>query len=79
MSKIFDRKYTPTPSEFNHHMAECIEYKKLVKLKDYLKWFNGKVAGVNITDLIKSIDNRIAEIPEESRIFTEISHGQTSK
>ena len=76
---LMGRGYIPSADEFNKKMHECIEYKKLVKLKDDLKWFNGKVAGMNVTELINVIDKRIGEIPNESRSFDSVVHGQTSK
>ena len=59
-------------------MEECVEYKKLMELRDKLKWFRGSINGIDITDLEKSIDKRIDEIPEVSRIFSRLPHGQTS-
>ena len=76
---LMSRGYVPSADEFNRKMHECIEYKKLVKLKDDLKWFNGKVAGMDVTKLINNIDKRIGEIPKESRNFDTEVHGQTSK
>ena len=73
------RGYVPSDDEFNRKMHECIEYKKLVKLKDDLKWFRGKVAGKDVTQLLDSINKRIGEIPKESRDFDSEVHGQTSK
>ena len=75
---LMGRGYIPSADEFNKKMHECIEYKKLVKLKDDLKWFNGKVAGMNVTELINVIDKRIGEIPKESRNFDTEVHGQTT-
>ena len=76
---LMKRGYVPSADEFNRKMHECIEYKKLVKLKDDLKWFNGKVAGMDVTKLLDSIKKRIGEIPKESRDFDSEVHGQTSK
>ena len=73
------RGYIPTADEFNKKMHECIEYKKLIKLKDDLEWFKGKVAGQDVTELINVINKRIGEIPIESRSFDTEVHGQTSK
>ena len=73
------RGYVPSADEFNRKMHECIEYKKLVKLKDDLKWFRGKVAGKDVTQLLDSINKLIGEIPKESRDFDSEVHGQTSK
>ena len=77
--KILDREYTPTAEEFNQKMHECIEYQKLDKLQKHLKWFKGEVAGVNINKLNNAIEKRIDEIPEVSRIFDSLTHGQTTK
>ena len=76
---LMDRGYVPSADEFNKKMHECIEYKKLIKLKDDLEWFKGKVAGQDVTELINVIDKRIGEIPKESRSFDSVVHGQTSK
>ena len=76
---LMGRGYIPTADEFNKKMHECIEYKKLIKLKDDLEWFKGKVAGQDVTELINVIDKRIGEIPKESRSFDSVVHGQTSK
>ena len=76
---LMGRGYIPTADEFNKKMHECIEYKKLVKLKDDLKWFKGKVAGKDVTQLLDSINKRIGEIPKESRNFDTEVHGQTTK
>ena len=76
---LMSRGYVPTAKEFNRKMHECVEYKKLIKLKDDLKWFKGKVAGKDVTELINVIDKRIGEIPIESRSFDTEVHGQTSK
>ena len=76
---LMDRGYVPSADEFNKKMSECIEYKKLIKLKDDLKWFKGKVAGKDITELLDNINKRIGEIPKESRDFDSEVHGQTSK
>ena len=76
---LMSRGYVPSADEFNKKMHECIEYKKLIKLKDDLEWFKGKVAGQDVTELINVIDKRIGEIPKESRSFDSVVHGQTSK
>ena len=47
-------------------------------LKDDLKWFKGKVAGKDITELLDNINKRIGEIPKESRNFDTEVHGQTT-
>ena len=75
---LMSRGYVPSADEFNKKMHDCIEYKKLIKLKDDLKWFRGKVAGMDVTELIYVIDKRIGEIPVESRSFDSEVHGQTS-
>ena len=77
--KVLNREYTPTSKEFNHLMHECIEYQKLDKLQKHLKWFKGEVAGVDINKLNNAIEKRINEIPEVSRIFDSLPHGQTTK
>ena len=74
-----DRKNIPTAKEFNRRMSECIEYKKLVKLKEHLKWFGSEVCNVDITKLNKMIDNRVKEIPKKSINFDTQVHGQTTK
>ena len=68
-------KNMPTAQEFNKKMGECVEYKKLNKLKEYLQWFRGKVGDMDITDLENHIDERIKEIPEESIHFNREVHG----
>ena len=74
-----DRGYIPTAEEFNKKMHECIEYQKLNKLKEHLKWFKGNVAGMDINKLNSIIDKRIDDIPKESINFDIEVHGQTSK
>ena len=69
-------KNIPTSEEFNRKVHECVEYKKLLKLKEELKWFKGKVGNMDITKLNKVIDKRIDEIPEESINFDEEVHGE---
>ena len=59
-------------------MHECVEYEKLNNLKQNLKWFNGKVGDMDITELINVINKRIEEIPEESINFDIEVHGQTT-
>ena len=71
-------KSIPTPEEFNRKMHECVEYEKLNNLKQNLKWFNGKVGDMDITELINVINKRIEEIPEESINFDIEVHGQTT-
>tara|TARA_R100001443_G_C3342032_1_gene174718 strand:+ start:1124 stop:1354 length:231 start_codon:yes stop_codon:yes gene_type:complete len=73
-----DRGYVPSAEEFNRKMHECVEYQKLKKLKEHLKWFKGKVAGMNIDKLNKVIDKRINDIPKESIGFDTEVHGQTT-
>ena len=73
---MVDRKNIPTPEEFNKRMSECIEYKKLVKLKEHLKWFGNEVCSIDITKLNKMIDNRVKEIPKKSINFDTQVHGQ---
>ena len=68
----------PTAEEFNRMMSECVEYKKLIKLKEDLKWFKGKIGDMNIKKLLEIIDKRIKEIPKESKSFNTQVHGQTS-
>ena len=68
-------KTSPTTKEFNRKMHECVEYKKLNKLKEQLNWFNGKVGNIDITKLEKYIDDRIKEIPKESINFNREVHG----
>ena len=71
-------KSIPKPEEFNRKMHECVEYEKLNNLKQNLKWFNGKVGDMDITELINVINKRIEEIPEESINFDIEVHGQTT-
>ena len=52
--------------------------KKLIKLKEDLKWFKNKIGNMNIKKLLKVIDKRIKEIPKESKNFNTQVHGQTS-
>ena len=68
----------PTAEEFNQMMSECVEYKKLIKLKEDLKWFKNKIGNMNIKKLLKVIDKRIDEIPNESKSFNTQVHGQTN-
>jgi chemotaxis regulatin CheY-phosphate phosphatase CheZ len=68
----------PTAEEFNRMMNECVEYKKLIKLKEDLKWFKNKIGNMNIKKLLKVIDKRIDEIPNESKSFNTQVHGQTN-
>ena len=67
-----------TADEFNRMMNECVEYKKLIKLKEDLKWFKNKIGNMNIKKLLKVIDKRIDEIPNESKSFNTQVHGQTN-
>jgi len=46
--KLLDREYIPTSEEFNHHMSECVEYQKLIKLQKQLKWFGDNIDGLSI-------------------------------
>ena len=71
-------KNIPTAEEFNRKMGECVEYEKLNKLKEHLKWFRGKVGAIDLTDLEKHIDKRIEEIPEESINFDGEVYGETT-
>ena len=71
-------KSIPTPEEFNRKMHECVEYEKLNNVKQNLKWFNGKVGDMDITELINVINKRIEEIPEESINFDIEVNGQTT-
>ena len=73
-----DRGYTPTAEEFNRKMSECIEYKKLIKLQDYLKWFGDDIDGLSIISLKHKIQQRIKDIPKESQTFDTQVHGQTT-
>ena len=36
-------KNVPTADEFNRKMSECVEYKKLIKLKEDIKFFGKKM------------------------------------
>ena len=40
-------KNIPPADEFNKKMHQCVEYKKLKKLKEQLNWFNGKIGNIN--------------------------------
>ena len=73
-----NKSYIPTAEEFNRKMSECIEYKKLHKLQEHLKWFNGEIDGMSITRLQNKIKSRMEEIPEESIGFDTEVHGQTT-
>jgi len=73
-----DRGYIPTAEEFNRKMSECIEYKKLIKLQDQLKWFGDDIDGLSIISLKHKIQQRIKDIPEESKNFDTQVHGQTT-
>ena len=68
----------PTAEEFNRKIGESVEYKKLVDLKEYLKWFNGKIIEYDLTELEKVIDNRIKTIPKESINFINEVYGETT-
>ena len=56
------RKNIPTAEEFNRKMHECIEYKKLIKLRKDLKWFKEEFYGMNREELLRVINKRINEI-----------------
>ena len=73
-----DKGYVPTAEEFNRKMHECVEYQKLKKLKEHLKWFKGKVASFNVDKLNDVIDKRINDIPTESINFHTEVHGKTT-
>tara|TARA_B100000287_G_scaffold380151_1_gene383680 strand:+ start:1276 stop:1527 length:252 start_codon:yes stop_codon:yes gene_type:complete len=68
----------PTAEEFNRKMHECIEYKKLKKLKEHLNetinWFGDKL-GKDVKILHDRVCNRIKEIPKESIEFDREVHG----
>ena len=68
-------KNIPPADEFNKKMHQCVEYKKLKKLKEQLNWFNGKIGNMDITKLEKHIDDRIQKIPKESINFNGEVHG----
>lgn len=68
-------KNIPTPEEFNRKMSECIEYKKLIKLKEDLKWFKDDIGGLSIIPLKHKIQQKINEISEESINFDREVHG----
>ena len=72
------RKNIPTAKEFNRKMHECIEYKKLIKLRKDLKWFKEEFYGMNKEELLRVINKRINEIPKESLNFDTEVHGQTT-
>ena len=76
MSKLYDKTYIPTAEEFNKHMGECIEYKQLLKLQKDLEWFGDEIHGLSIIPLKNKIKHRINEIPEVSRVFDSLTHGQ---
>jgi len=78
--KLYDRNYIPTADEFNHHMAECIEHKQLLNLQKQLEWFGDDIYGLSIIPIKNKIKHRINEIPEVSKVFDSLTHGQgTSK
>tara|TARA_R100000008_G_scaffold6582_1_gene3684 strand:- start:13 stop:252 length:240 start_codon:yes stop_codon:yes gene_type:complete len=68
----------PTAEEFNRKMNECVEYKKLIKLQEHLKWFGDEIDGLSIITLKHKIKQRINEIPEESIEFHREVHGSTT-
>ena len=68
----------PTAEEFNKKMSECVEYKKLLILKENLSWFGDKIDDVDIIGLCNVIDNRIKNIPEESVNFDHEVHGEVT-
>ena len=68
----------PTVEEFNRKMGECVEYKKLLILKENLSWFGDKIDDVDIIGLCNLIYNRIKNIPEESVNFDHEVHGEVT-
>ena len=78
-TKVLNRDYIPTAEEFNKLMHEHVEYEKLLKLQKQLKWFNGKVGNIDITDLETYINNKLTDVPEAVKIFGSLPHGQTTK
>ena len=68
MTKLFEKSYT-TAEEFNQHMSECVEYKKLIELQKQLKWFGDEINGLCIIQLKNEIKHRLNEIPEVSKVF----------
>ena len=75
---LMDRGYIPSADEFNKKMSECVEYKKLIKLQEDLKWFGDDIDGLSIISLKHKIQQRIKDIPKESRSFDTVVHGQTT-
>ena len=71
-------KNVPTAEEFNRKMSECVEYQKLIKLQEHLKWFKDDIDGLSIIPLKHKIKQRINEIPEESINFDGEVYGQTT-
>ena len=69
----------PTVEEFNRKMGECVEYKKLVELKEHLNetmnWFGDKL-GKDVKRLYERVCNRMEEIPKESIKFHHEVHGE---
>ena len=68
----------PTVEEFNRKLGECVEYKKLLTLKENLNWFGDKIGDVDIIELCNVIDNRIKNIPVESINFDHEVHGEVT-
>ena len=70
----------PTVEEFNRKMHECVEYKKLSKLKEHLKetinWFGNTIDGVEVGKLYGAVCSRMKKIPEESINFDTEVHGE---
>ena len=71
-------KNMPTPQEFNRKMHECVEHKKLTKLKEHINetinWF-GNSLGNDVKRLYDRVCNRMKEIPKESIDFDHEVHG----
>ena len=68
----------PTVEEFNRKLGECVEYKKLLILKENLNWFGDKIGDVDIIELCNVINNRIKNIPEKSINFDHEVHGEVT-
>ena len=68
----------PTVEEFNRKLGECVEYKKLLILKENLSWFGDKIGDVDIIELCNVINNRIKNIPEKSINFDHEVHGEVT-
>ena len=68
----------PTAEEFNKKMSECVEYKKLLILKENLSWFGDKIGDVDIVKLYNVIDDRIKNMPKKSINFDHEVHGEVT-